>query len=194
MARRANTENQPYLFSGATLIASGMMYLRLAILLSLFNAELRDILAAPFLILGGIAISFGWYWADRTESDAPAVLPQTMPKNPLELSSAFVFALLFLGMLILTHLAVTYLGNAGVFTLAAIMGVSDVDPFIMGMTQEAGKQTPVAVAAAGIIVAAASNNVVKGFYAYSMAPRQTGIRSLFLLIGLAALGLVPLLW
>jgi hypothetical protein len=49
------------------------------------------------------------------------------------------FALLFLAMLVVTQLAVTYLGNAGVYTLAGIMGVSDVDPFIMGMTQAAGQ-------------------------------------------------------
>ena len=38
-------------------------------------------------------------------------------------------------MLVITQLAVTYLGRAGIDTLAAIMGVSDVDPFIMGLTQ-----------------------------------------------------------
>jgi choline dehydrogenase-like flavoprotein len=41
-------------------------------------------------------------------------------------------------MLVATHLAVRYLGNAGVYTLAGVMGVTDVDPFIMGMTQAAG--------------------------------------------------------
>jgi uncharacterized membrane protein (DUF4010 family) len=194
LARRSASEGQPYLFSGATLIACGMMYLRLAVLLSLFNAELRDALAPPFLILAGLAISFGWYWADRGEGDAAPVVQQAAPKNPLELSAAFIFALLFLVMLVATHLAVVYLGNAGVYTLAAIMGVSDVDPFIMGMTQEAGKQTPVAVATTAIIIAAASNNVVKGIYAYTMSPRATGTKSLALLLGLAVFGLVPLLW
>jgi hypothetical protein len=41
----------------------------------------------------------------------------------------------FLATLVATLLAVTYLGHAGVRILAAIMGVTDVDPFIMGMTQ-----------------------------------------------------------
>ena len=38
-------------------------------------------------------------------------------------------------MLIASHLAVVYLGKAGVYTLAAVMGVTDVDPFILSMTQ-----------------------------------------------------------
>ena len=75
-------------------------------------------------------------------------------------------------MLVATQLAVTYLGNGGVNTLAAIMGVSDVDPFIMGLTQAAGTLTPVKVAAGAILIAAASNNVVKGIYAYSLVGPQ----------------------
>ena len=77
-------------------------------------------------------------------------------------------------MLVATQLAVTYLGRAGVNTLAAIMGVTDVDPFIMGMTQAAGTLTPLKVAAAAVLIAAASNNLVKGIYAYSLADRKTG--------------------
>ena len=97
-------------------------------------------------------------------------------------------------MLVLTQLAVTYLGQAGVNTLAAIMGVTDVDPFIMGLTQAAGTLTPMKVAAGAILIAAASNNVIKGIYAYSMADRKTGRQSLTFLVGLAVAGLVPLAW
>ncbi len=97
-------------------------------------------------------------------------------------------------MLVATHFTVLYLGRAGVYTLAAIMGVSDVDPFIMGMTQATPTLTPLGLASASILIAAASNNVVKGIYSYAMADRKTGTRSLCLLIGLAVLGLVPLLW
>jgi len=74
------------------------------------------------------------------------------------------------------------------------MGITDVDPFIMGMTQAAGTLTPLKVAAGAVLIAAASNNFIKGIYAYSLADRKTGIQSLGLLTGLAALGIVPLLW
>ena len=97
-------------------------------------------------------------------------------------------------MLIATHLVVTYLGRAGVYTLAGLMGVTDVDPFIMGMTQSAGLTTSLKVASAGILIAAASNNLVKGVYAYALSGRKTGVQSLALLAGLAVAGLAPLLW
>ncbi|MGB9204497.1 MAG: MgtC/SapB family protein [Terriglobales bacterium] len=194
VARRAAREPHPHLFSGGILIASGMMYLRLVVLLALFNRQLMSLLALPFLVLAGLAVGAGWLWTRRPDPGAQAVQREFEPSNPLELLAAFLFALLFLAMLIATQLAVTYLGKAGVNTLAAIMGVTDVDPFIMGMTQAAGALTPLRVAAAAVLIAAASNNLVKGIYAYSLGDRKTGIQALVLLAVLAMLGLVPLVW
>lgn len=194
LARRAAREQQhPHLFAGGILIASGVMYVRLATLIAIFNRRLVARLAPAFLILAAVAIAAGWLWSRRAEAGTE-IKREFEPKNPLELLAAFFFALLFLAMLVATQLAVTYLGRAGVNTLAAIMGVTDVDPFIMGMTQAAGAVTPLNVAAVAVLIAAASNNLIKGIYAYSLADRRTGIQSLGLLAVLAALGLLPLLW
>lgn len=194
MAKRAAREKHPHLFSGGILIACGVMYLRLAALLALFNRQLMAVLLVPFLVLAGTALVAGWLWSRRKDESTEDVQREADPKNPLELLTAFLFAGLFLAMLIITQLAVTYLGQGGVYTLAAIMGVSDVDPFIMGLTQAAGTLTAVNVAAGAILIAAASNNVVKGIYAYSLADKKTGLQALLFLIGLAAAGLVPLIW
>ena len=48
LARRVSVENQPHLFSGGILMASGVMYLRLAILLALFNRQLMAVLWCRF--------------------------------------------------------------------------------------------------------------------------------------------------
>ncbi|MDE3148520.1 MAG: MgtC/SapB family protein [Acidobacteriota bacterium] len=194
LARRAAREEHPHLFAGGILIASGVMYLRLTVLLALFNRQLMSLLLVPFLVLAIVAAGAGWLWTRRAEASAQTVQREFEPKNPLELMTAFLFALLFLAMLVATQLAVTYLGQAGVNTLAALMGVSDVDPFIMGLTQAAGTVTAVKVAAGAILIAASSNNVVKGIYAYSLADRKTGVQSLAFLLALAAAGLIPLFW
>ena len=194
LAKRSGRENRPHLFSGVTLVASGVMYLRLAGLVTLFNRALMVSLGLPFLVLAGIGIGGGWLWSIRPEKKSGDVIKQYEPKNPLELGAALLFAVLFVGIMVITHLAVTYLGKAGVYSLAALMGVTDVDPFIMGMTQSAGKTAPLGVAADAILIAAASNNVVKGIYAYSWSDRKTGLQSLCLLLGLAIAGLAPLAW
>src|SRR6202790_1559685 len=69
LARRAGREHEPHLFSGATLIASGMMYLRLIILLALFNWGLFVALGPSFGVLAGLAIGTGWLWSRRRDRD-----------------------------------------------------------------------------------------------------------------------------
>lgn len=194
LAKRAAREDQPHLFAGGTLMASSMMYLRLAILVLLFNRSLIRSLGPPFAVLASAGLLLGWIWTRLPEANVTDTKREYEPKNPLELGSAFLFALLFVVMLAATHLAVTYLGSAGVYSLAALMGFTDVDPFIMGMTQSAGANTPLVVAAAAIMIAAASNNLIKGVYAYFWSDRRTGRQSLLLLLGLAVAGLIPLFW
>ena len=194
MSRRAAREQRPHLFAGGILMASGMMYLRLAGLLALFNRQLAATIAPACLVLAALAMLTGYLWSRRPDAIASDVKREFEPNNPLELLAAFFFAFFFLAMLIATQLTVTYLGKAGVDVLAAIMGVTDVDPFIMGMTQAAGSITPVKVAAGAVLIAASSNNLIKGIYSFSLADRKTGVQSLSLLAGLAGAGLAPLLW
>jgi uncharacterized membrane protein (DUF4010 family) len=194
MARRAKLEEHSHLFAGGILIACGVMYVRLVILLALFNRQLMALVYIPFLAIAVLAVGGGWLWTRRADKSAQAVQRESEPKNPLDLVTALVFAGLFLVMLVATQLAVTYMGRTGVNTLAAIMGVSDVDPFIMGLTQAAGTLTPLKEAAVAVAIAAASNSAVKGIYAFSLADRKTGLQSLIMLVAMAALGLVPLFW
>ncbi len=194
MAKRAARESRPHLFAGGILMASGVMYLRLAGLVTMFNRNLLTTLGVPFAILAGVGVGAGWLWTRIPDAKAGEVKREFEPKNPLELHAAFLFAAVFLAILVVTHLAITYLGKAGVYTLAALMGFTDVDPFIMSMTQSAGGVTSLHVASAAILIAAASNNLVKGIYSYIWSDRQTGVQSLCLLAGLAVAGLAPLLW
>jgi uncharacterized membrane protein (DUF4010 family) len=97
-------------------------------------------------------------------------------------------------MLFITHFALLYLGRAGLFTLAGVMGVTDVDPFILSLAESAATLTPVALAAGAITIAAASNNLIKGIYAFGFGDRRTGTQGLILLTAFALLGLAPLIF
>jgi len=194
MARRAAHEQHPHRFAGSILMASGMMYLRLAALVALFSRQLMALLMGPFLVLAAVALGVGWLWTRVRDENPDAVAPEYDPKNPLELITAFVFAAIFMAMLVVTQLAITYLGRGGIETLAAIMGVVDVDPFIMGLTQATGLLASVKIAAVATLIAASTNNAAKGVYAFVLADRKTGVEALALLLGLAALGLAPLFW
>jgi uncharacterized membrane protein (DUF4010 family) len=194
LAKRAASGHHPHEYSGSILTATGFMYLRIIGLVWMFNATLARSIAPTFTGLAAVAIGVGWFWhrlPDDQSEESPA---PTGAHNPLELRTAFLFAGLFVLMLVATKLAVEKLGSSGIYTLAAIMGVTDVDPFIMGLTHEAGVSTSLHLAASGILIATACNNVIKGFYAYSLARGLAGRWSLFLLSGLGVAGIAPLLW
>jgi uncharacterized membrane protein (DUF4010 family) len=195
LAKRAADEMRPYTYSGSILAASGMMYLRILILVGLFNRALMGELLPSFLTLAAAALGTGWYWSRKRHVEDDRGGGAAKERNPLDLRAAFTFTGIFLAMVIITHLAVAHLGRRGVYSLAAIMGVTDVDPFIMGLTQATRTgATSVSVGAASILIATASNNVVKGIYAYVFAKRMTGRWSLWMLSTLALLGLLPLFW
>ncbi|HVN75951.1 MAG TPA: MgtC/SapB family protein [Thermoanaerobaculaceae bacterium] len=193
LARRAKRERRPNLFAGSMVLASGVMYLRVLALLAIFNGALAALLALPFALLGAATIAAGYLWSRVPDPVQGPVEQEYEARNPLEVGSAFLFAGVFLAILVLTKLAVERFGTVGVIALAALMGVSDVDPFIMGLTQTAGAATPLLTAASAVVVATASNNAIKGIYAYAFADRPTGVRGLAALALLAAVGLLPLL-
>jgi len=192
LAKRAREESRPHLYSGAMLVASGVMYLRLLALLGIFNRQLFHRLGLPFLLFATAALLGGWLWMRRTDQGGTKAEQHLQPKNPLELGAAFLFAGLFVGMLFVTHLALLYLGRAGLYALAGVMGVTDVDPFILSLAESASSLTPVAFAGGAIVIAAASNNFIKGVYAYGFGDRRTGTQGLALLTVLGLLGLLPL--
>ena len=196
LAKRAASGQEPHVYAGGILAASGVMYFRVVALVWIFNRQLALVVAPWLLAFAFCAILGGWLWSRRGDAAAVTPLePVQETHNPLELKAAFFFALLFLVMMVTTHLATAHLGKGGIFSLAAIMGIADVDPFIMGLTQSGGATT-LHLAAVGIVVATASNNLVKGGYAWFFAKRSpvTAKWSLVLLACLALLGLLPLGW
>jgi uncharacterized membrane protein (DUF4010 family) len=194
MARRARPARTPHTYSGGILIASGAMYFRFLILVGLFNHELMRRLFPAFLTLGAMGLVGGWLWSSLPEVAGKDEEAKYLTRNPLELASVFVLAAVFILMLVATDVALTYLGRGGIYGLAMLSGLAPVDPFIMGLTQTAGKLTSMGLATAGVVIAAASNNLAKAVIAIVLADTKTGRQSLILLLGLTVLGLLPLLW
>jgi uncharacterized membrane protein (DUF4010 family) len=194
MAKQARNAKAPHAYSGAILIASGVMYFRFLILIGLFNVELAQRILWPFLVLGAIGVGGGWLWSGLPDGGGPGAEVGYSTKNPLELPSALLLAVVFVAMLVAMNYSLIHMGRVGIYGLAALTGLAPVDPFIMGLTQTAGKLTPMGLAAGAVVVASASNNFAKAFIALCFADPKTGKQSLALLLGLTALGLLPLIW
>ena len=193
MAKESKAGVAPHTYAGGILIASGVMYFRFLALIGFFNLQLMKGLLVPFLILGMIGVAGGWAWSSFSDGAGTETKAPLSSKNPLELGSAFLLGLVFLAVLVATNFALIHLGSGGIYAMAVISGLAPVDPFIMGLTQTAGKMTSMALVTGGVIVAAASNNFAKAFIALALADRKTGRQSLILMLVLAGLGLLPLI-
>ena len=96
--------------------------------------------------------------------------------------------------MVVTREVLSYLGNRGAYILGCVLGFTDVDPFIMSLTQSVGVTIQPVVGAGAVVLAAASNNLAKGIYAYFFSKSRTGRQSFLLLVLLALAGLLPLFW
>jgi len=171
-------------FAGAIVAATGMMYIRLWILLLLFAAPLAYKLTILFWGLGVAAVIVGALLARTTRFDEDCEFDPTIERrdgNPLEMTSAFTFAAIFLAILVTTKVVAERFGNTGVLIMAVIMGAADVDPFILGLTQTVGSGLTIETAALAVVIAAAVNNIMKGIYAVIFGTNRTGRLSLAVL-------------
>jgi uncharacterized membrane protein (DUF4010 family) len=132
------------------------------------------------------AVQYGWRTdADKQSAQAMHLAAST---NPLELGAAAVFALLFVAVSLITVLVKAQLGVSGIYALAAVVGVSDIDPFVLNLAQGGVSGVENAALAAAILIASSSNNILKAVYAAGFAGGRATAASAAVLIGLAIAG------
>jgi len=178
-------------------LATAIMYLRLLIVIAVFNRPLAYA-AAPGMLglaLTGFLLAAGLYWfgpARHPDSSSPPA-----PSNPLELGAAAIFAASFIVVSVVSSWAAQKFGTAGIYALAAIVGVSDIDPFVLSLAQNGAGQISVEVAVIAILLATSSNNLLKATYVVVYSGRTELIWPVAALAGLAACGIglaVALAW
>jgi uncharacterized membrane protein (DUF4010 family) len=170
LARRVHAE--PALLRQAQtgiILATSVMYVRLLIIIAMFSRPLAVALAPPVLALAllGFLLAGLWYWASAARTTARTAAPP--PANPLELTAALVFAALFVAVSLASAWVRTEFGEAGVYGLAAIVGFTDIDPFVLSIAAGGAAPLPASAAVAAILIAASSNNVLKAVYAAGFA-------------------------
>ena len=111
-------------------------------------------------------------------------------RNPLELGTAAIFAVLFIGVSLVSTWVSTEFGAAGTYVLAAVVGLADIDPFVLNLAQGGTSGISGAAAEAAILIAASSNNLLKAAYASVFAGGRATATSAIALVLLAAAGVV----
>ncbi len=177
--------------AGITL-ATAIMYLRILAVVAIFNFELARVLALPLAVLSlvGFAICALQYRIGKPPQEAPAqsAMHLAASGNPLELGAAAVFAALFVAVSVVSAVAKSHFGISGIYGLAAIVGVTDIDPFVLNLAQGGVTGVGAAELASAILIAASSNNVLKAVYAASFAGGKATAASAAALVALAIAG------
>jgi uncharacterized membrane protein (DUF4010 family) len=193
LARQAKADEsmKGHAQAGITL-ATAIMYLRILAVVGFFDIPLARVLAPALvgLSLAGLVICVLQYrFAAPAAQKAQTDLPRS-GGNPLELGPAALFAALFIGVSFVSNWAKAQFGASGIYSLAAIVGVTDIDPFVLNLAQGGTTGMSNAALAAAILVAASSNNVLKAAYAAFFAGgRATAISAVVLvLLAIAGVG------
>ncbi|HHJ10582.1 MAG TPA: MgtC/SapB family protein [Bacteroidetes bacterium] len=172
LARKSQEESAKGKIPPGIIAATAMMYLRILLLAFLFNKEVALKLLVPFLILiiiGGIVVLTQIKltpYPDVTQYEV------NEGRNPLEFKTALIFGLLFAFFSLLTHFVINRYGHAGVNVLSFIVGVTDIDPYILNLFQDTGMKIPIGLVAHTTLIATISNNIIKMIYALILGAKK----------------------
>jgi uncharacterized membrane protein (DUF4010 family) len=157
-------------FQSGIVLATALMYLRLGVVVAIFNLPLALRLAFPLVLLavaGGVAALCCLWLGSRAERGEYSAAPP--PGNPLELTAALIFAVLFVAISIGSMWVKEHFGHVGVYWLAAIVGVTDIDPFVLSVAQGGVAGLNLTATAIAVLLAASSNNALKAVYSVGFA-------------------------
>ena len=172
----------------ASILASSIMYVRILIIIWLINQSIIPLIWWKLILLAiiGIIISF------MAKSKAPQSSENSVStlQNPFEIKPAVIFAALFVLLSIITILVRNFLGNVGLLFLSALVGITDIDPFILSLVSKLQPIETIVVSA--IIIAMMSNNIIKAIYFAFQAKQEQ--KKTFILYGIWTLLHIPLIF
>ena len=164
----------PQLAAGI-LIACGTMFPRILVYCAVINPALLPSLVQPVLVMALLLyVPAGLIWYRNR-----AVLNVDQPilnRNPLDLKPALLFGILLTLILLVGQWLKEWFGDAGVYALAAVSGIADVDAITLSLTRMSQSAITTETAVIGIVLASAVNNIVKSGMAGVIGPAALGTR------------------
>lgn len=154
---RTEVETDRALAFGA-IAANAMLYPRVIAATTILNAAvvvpLLPYLAPPAAV-AALAAALGV----RRTSDTGA--PEVSQRNPLQLTTALQMAALFQAVLMAVYAAREIWGSSGVFTSAAVLGLTDVDALTVSMARNVAQTVSPEAAAMAIAIGVLTNTAMK---------------------------------
>ncbi len=138
--------------------ANAMLYPRVIIASAILNADVVRPLM-PYLVPPALVAALAAAVGVR-RSPAGAATDVAQP-NPLQLITALQMAVLFQVVLMAVYAARRLWGASGVFTSAAVLGLTDVDALTISMARDVARTVSAEVAATAIAIGVLTNTAMK---------------------------------
>jgi len=176
------------------IVATAVMYLRVDVLVAIFDPGLALTLLPALSSLFSVAIAAAiWQWLRRERSQS-APSAKIAAGNPLQLGTAVTFAVLFVIIAVASNWVRASFGQRGIYIMAAITGTTDINPFVLSVAQGGVTGMSLHALATAILIAVASNNMLNAAYALLFGGVKACLRPALALfaLGLTGLGLALL--
>lgn len=187
LARSAHDESVTPEIVAGLVAATAVMYLRMLAIVAIFDASLAGALTVPLIVLAVLAAIVAVFFARRGTGSKTI---DAAPQNPLRLGTAVVFAALLIAISVVSKWVQAHAGAHGVLVLAGVVGVTDIDPFVLSLAQGGAATIGIATSAVAIVIAASSNNLLKAVYTLAFARRREAVLPAGVLTGFCVFGLI----
>jgi uncharacterized membrane protein (DUF4010 family) len=169
---REHSEGTRLLASGI-LLASMVMLARIIVIAGVLKPELIGALLWPALAAGFVMlIGSGVLWWGQQSATAESTGLQI--KSPFDLGKVLQLAGLIAVIMLVAKLMTDQASAAGLYLLAAVSGIADVDALTLSMARFAGTQIGLNEAANAILIAAGVNTVSKAAMAATVGGARLG--------------------
>ena len=190
LAKRLREAKQaPADISAGIVAATAIMYVRIGVVVALFDMHIALTLAPALVALAAIGAALAIYEWRRPRARSAKTNLVVLPKNPLQIPTALIFAALIVVISVISAWVRGAFGESGILVLSAVVGATDIDPFVLNIAQGGIGGMSVASLCAAVLIAASSNNVAKAAYAIGICD-MAGRRPAVMLLALALLGLL----
>jgi uncharacterized membrane protein (DUF4010 family) len=188
LARNSKEAAASPLLAAGAVGAVATMFPRVLVIVAVVAPDLLPALAWPLGLATVTALAAtAWRWRHGEALSEPGAL---QPRNPFELRMALQFAALLTVVMLLARALKAWAGDTGLYVLAGISGLTDVDAITLSLAAMVGDQeTTASVATLGIVLAAVANTLVKPILVTVVGARRMALHMLWpLLLSMAAAG------
>jgi uncharacterized membrane protein (DUF4010 family) len=160
---------EPRYYALGILIAWFVMFVRVLIIVCIFNVALMKMLGIP--IVAFMLFMAGYIFIFKKQLDKMANF-EIQIKNPIDITASLKFAIILTITFFIAEMGKKYAGEYGLLAISFFSGIADVDSITIYLSNLSRDTSFCRVAIFGIIIASIANTILKCFIAYFIGGKK----------------------